>query len=153
MRTRPTPALAASALTLAAGLVLAGCSRSDDAPESAATTPPAATEKVEGSGGDFCAAYDEAGGTLATLGPFQVAMPPEETLADLGPRIEVLEAVSPPDDIAAEWQTLHDLYTEAVTIAEQTPDDGVVAGPRIFEIVEELDAPGSTVLDYLTTTC
>ena len=131
MRARSTSAHAMPALVPAAALVLAGCS-GDNA---------------------FCTGYADAGGTLATPGIFQVAMSPEDTIDDIASRIEALEAVSPPEDIAADWQTLHDLYAEVVTIAEQTPDGGVVAGPRIFEIVDELDAPGDSVRNYLDATC
>jgi hypothetical protein len=128
---RSTPALAMPALALTAALALAGCSGQDE----------------------FCTAYDDAGGTLATPGIFQVAMPPEDTIDLMTSRIEILEAVSPPDEIAEDWQTLHDLYTEVVTISEQIPDAGVVPEPRIFEIIDELDAPSTSVTNYLDATC
>jgi hypothetical protein len=156
MRSGPNPALAVPALVLVAGLVLSGCSSSGSAPESTQTTATTTAGDAEGSGGgegDFCAAYDAAGGTLATFGLFQVALPAEETVDDLTSRVEILDSVTPPDETAADWQTIHDLYAEALTIAQQTPEGTPVVEPRIFEIVDELGEPSSNVRDYLDATC
>ncbi|SDQ32070.1 hypothetical protein SAMN04488565_2147 [Leucobacter chromiiresistens] len=111
------------------------------------------TASSGGAAGSFCDEYDAAGGTLATPGLFQVGMPAETTAADLAERMRVLDAATPPEDIAAPWADLRDLYDEALGLAEAAPAGGVVSDPRIFEIVEELDAPASAVREYLDAHC
>jgi hypothetical protein len=155
-RTRPTRALALPALLLLAGVAVAGCSDQDaTAPEVGADAPAATDEAAEpeADAGDFCTAYDDAGGTLATPGTFQVGMPAEQTIADLSSRLEVLDAATPPDDIAADWQTLHDLYAEVVTIAEQVPAEEPVVDPRVLEIAGDLREPGTAVRNHLDENC
>ncbi|WP_153002122.1 hypothetical protein [Leucobacter chromiiresistens] len=106
-----------------------------------------------GATGSFCDEYDAAGGTLATPGLFQVGMPADSTVADLTERIRVLDAATPPEDIAEAWTELRGLYDEALGLAAAAPDGGVVTDPRVFEIVEELDAPATTVREYLDAHC
>ncbi len=150
-------AFARPAAVLVALAALTACS-SGSSPEdgdgaTAADTADTADDSAAQAEGDFCEQYADAGGTLATPGLFQVGMPPENTIDDLSQRVAALEGATPPDDIAAQWQTLHDLYTEAIGIAEQTPADGAVVDPRVFEIVDELDAPSEAVRDYLDANC
>jgi len=142
-------ALAQSVIAIAAVSLLAGCaggatSSNDESPASDAPTA---------SGGDFCQEYEDAGGTLATPGIFQVAMPADTTIADLSSRVEIFDATTPPADIATEWTQVRDLYAETVDIAETIPDNGAVANTRIFEIVKEIDAPATTIRDYLDANC
>lgn len=138
------------ALTACAALAaLTGCS---SAAESSAPGAPA-EESQASSSGDFCGDYSAAGGTLATPSNFQVGLPAQQTISDLSARVAVLDAATPPDEIATQWQTLHDLYTETITIAEQVPADEVVVDPRVFEIVKEISDPGKQVRDYLDAEC
>lgn len=164
MRSRPTSALVVPLLALAA-VALTGCAGGDDAPDAAAS--PAATrdggagvtpegvasDDAPAGGGDFCADYEAAGGTLATPGPFQVGMTREMTVADLAPRVAVFDGVTPPDEIATQWQTLQGLYTEALTTAEGTAEGAVVADPRVFDLLKELKEPAADVRDYLDASC
>jgi hypothetical protein len=144
-----TRALTQSVIAIAAVAMLAGCSggitsSSDD---------PAASGAPAASGGDFCQQYEDAGGTLATPGIFQVGMPADTTIADLSSRVEIFDAATPPADIATEWTQVRDLYAETVDIAETIPDNGAVVDPRIFETVKEIDAPATTIRDYLDANC
>ncbi len=162
MRSRSTSALAVPLLALAA-VALTGCAGGDDTPDAAAT--PAATrdgdatpgggasDDAPAGGGDFCADYEAAGGTLATPGLFQVGMPRDATVADLTARVAVFDGVTPPDEVATQWQTLQGLYSEALAAAEGTAEGSVVADPRVFEIVKEISEPASAVRDYLDASC
>lgn len=137
-----------TALAAVAMLTACGSGGSSSTPDDGS-----APESEASSGGGFCEQYDAAGGTLATPGLFQVAMPADTTISDLSSRVSIFDAATPPSDIATEWTEVRDLYAEAVTIAEGIPDNGPVADPRIFEIVKELDEPTTTIRDYLDTNC
>lgn len=139
-----------SVTVLAAVAVLTACGGGGSDPDAGSGSAP---ESEAATGGGFCEQYDAAGGTLATPGLFQVAMPADTTIADLTSRVSIFDAATPPADIATEWTEVRDLYAEAVTIAEGIPDNGPVADPRIFEIVKELDEPATTIRDYLDTHC
>lgn len=142
--------LAQSLVAIAAVATLTACAGGSD---SSGGDGAPASEAPAASGGDFCQEYSDAGGTLATPGLYQVGMPASATISDLSQRVEIFDATTPPDEIATEWTELRDLYQESIDIAETIPDDGAVIGPRIFEIVKEIDAPAGTIRDHLDANC
>lgn len=129
MHARARTALALTVPLVAAGLT--GCAGSDE----------------------FCTGWKDAGGTLATVGPFQVGLSPAATTADIESRLAVMDAVAPPEDVAQEWAQVHDLYTEVVEIARSTADDSVVVDPRALEIVGELGEPADVVSAHVAERC
>lgn len=141
-----------SVSAMACLIVVSACSAGsgsapDDVASSGATKTPGASKD------DFCQQYSDAGGTLATPGLFQVAMPAQQTISDLTQRVSVLNATTPPDEISPQWESLQRLYTEVIGIAEKTPNNGSVVNPRVFEIAKELRDPGSDIRDYLDANC
>jgi hypothetical protein len=141
-----------SVSAVACMVVVSACSAgSDSAPDDVA--PSGAPKAHGGSGDDFCQRYSEAGGTLATPGAFQVGMPAQQTVGDLTQRVAVLEAATPPDEIATQWETLRGRYTEVIGLAEKVPNNGSLVDPRVFEIVNEIGAPSAEIRDYLDANC
>lgn len=159
--TRTRHALSLPVLVLLVGAAVSGCGDQDGGTTAAGGGSSAGSDAAAGAedgagsaeGADFCTAYADAGGTLATPGTFQVGMPAGQTVTDLSGRIDVLDAVTPPDDIAADWQSLHDLYSEALAIAEEVPAEEAVVDPRVLEIAGDLREPGTAVRTHLDEKC
>lgn len=151
MKLRPLALTVAACASLTA---LVGCSSSSAPSDDTSAASSAPETSAAASGGDFCAEYADAGGTLATPSNFQVGLPADETISDLSGRVAVMDAVTPPSEIESAWQSTRGLYAEGVEIAEAVPDkSSPVLDSRIFAIVKELSGPTGDIRAYLDATC
>jgi len=95
------------------------------------------------SGADaFCSDIEAAGGSGATMGTLQFWLPKAQLHPQLEQRIAIYESVTPPDDIADDWQAVHDQYVELEAAVAELPADGLIDNELIVSTNELSDATG-----------
>lgn len=161
MRKLPTvPAV----LSVAAVLLLSACGgdSSDTAAtsssSSASATSSAAPESSAGAGDSeaFCADAQAAIGSINTA--FETATTdPTQLSAALQSSADELGAVTAPDEIAADWQTLADVaqqLADATAGVDITTPEGQATVQDVFTQIEgPSDAASANVEAYVTDTC
>lgn len=109
-----------------------------------------------GSGGDassFCDDFKEAGGTLATVGIYQTGLPKESAESDLGNRARIMNAVTPPDEIAEAWQAWLTHYEAVLDVAAETEPGMAVFDPELNTEALNLNEEHPEISDYLNDHC
>jgi len=133
-----------SAVALLAAITLAGCS----APAAETTTPEA---EAPATSSDFCSDFEAAGGTGAS---FAVALfyPKEDLVAGLEDAVTVL-AVTPPDEVAEDWNALKTFYEKALVEANKLDAGQTLGDPALLEESGTLTGSVDTLTDYYFDTC
>jgi len=134
-----------TAIALFAAVSLAGCS----APAAETTTPEA---EAPATSSDFCAEFEAAGGTGASFGSVPLYTPKEDLVAGLEDAVTVL-AVTPPDEVATEWNALKAFYEKALADANKLDDGQTLGDPALLEESGELTDEVDTLTDYFFDTC
>jgi len=143
MKNATRTTLAAAALF--AAVTLAGCS----APAAETTTPEA---EAPATSSDFCAEFEAAGGTGASFGGVALFYPKEDLVAGLEEAVTVL-AVTPPEEVAEEWNALKAFYEKALVEANKLDAGEMLGDPALLEESGTLTDEVDTLTDYFFDTC
>ena len=108
----------------------------------AALAVPALAACSAGGADAFCSDIEAAGGSGVDLGTLQFWLPKAQLQPDLQHRISLFESVTPPDDLADDWQAVHDQYVELEAAVAELPADGLIGNDLIVSTNELGDATG-----------
>lgn len=167
---RPEPLIARSglALAVAATLVaatLVACSSEDSGAGPAGsveeTTEASSAPADEAAGdtdaaddeGTFCDAFEENGGTGATVGPLQLWLPKEDLAADLTSRLTAMGDLEAPAEVSAAWDASKTYFEDLQTTVDALPAGGIVDDPAVYSTSTEMEETFSTFTDWYFDTC
>ncbi|MEO8261677.1 MAG: hypothetical protein ABI566_03830 [Pseudolysinimonas sp.] len=136
--------LSAAASALAFAALLAACS----SPAPSGGADPGTGGDAPAAAGDFCAEFEANGGTGATIGPLQTWLVKEDLLPDVQGRVDAMGDITPPADIATEWDIMKTYYVDLLAAVEALPAGGHLSGEGI-KAPEEYQV----VTDYFFETC
>ena len=162
---RPAPLLVRSAVALALAATLVACSSEDSGARPAGsvdeTTEVSSAPADEGAedtvaaddAGAFCDAYEENGGTGATVGPLQLWLPKEDLAADLTSRLTAMGDLEAPTEVSAAWDASRTYFEDLQTTVDALPAGGVVDDPAVYSTSTEMEETFSTFTDWYFDTC
>lgn len=132
-------------------LFSAACSGDDDDanPDRSSATEQESADTSD----DLCADFRAAGGNLATIGLYQWGMPKESLASDLTGRLEVMNEVTPPEEIAEAWSAWSDHYEAALEVVSEAEAGESVFDPELNSEMTELGDESAQIRDYLGENC
>lgn len=165
---RRTALITRTGIALAVAAALVACSSDDtetaDPAGSSDETSSEASAPADGdtdaqeapAAGDtdaFCEAYDENGGTGATVGPVQLWLPKEDLAADLSSRLTAMGDLEPPAEVSDAWAASKTYYTDLQATVDALPAGGIIDDPAVYASNPEMEESFSTVTDWYFDTC
>lgn len=141
---------------LALVVLLTGCSASASVTTPSATSSAgagSAATPAPGASGDFCAAYEAAGGDVETPGVFNFEAGTTETLNLLQDIKKIQGSVTPPTEIQSSWGQWVDLTDQAITVVNALPESDAISDPQVKQISESMLMPTMEIRQYLAENC
>lgn len=126
----------AAALLLVAAPALAGCAAGGGA-ETAA----------------MCSTFEQAGGTLATIGPVSMWVPKEDLLASVTAKLDAMGDSTPPADIADSWDAVKTHYESILEEAEALPAGGTLTGSELLQEATTMTEHTTAVAGFISDNC